>query len=61
MRGDVSGFYRVNYGAWADQVGSSAVNDSGEERTMPPGDLNADGDGYTVPDEAVPTIPPEPK
>lgn len=58
MRGDVSGYYRVHYGAWADEVGSSAENSEGESPAPhPPGRLNSDGDGYTIPDEAVAHLP----
>lgn len=58
MRGDVSGYYRTHYGAWADEVGSSAQNSEGPSpEPHPPGTLNADGDGYLIPDEAVAHLP----
>lgn len=54
LRGDVSGFYRVNYGEWAEEVGSSALDrDGNDPRPQPPGKLNRDRDGYTIPDEAM--------
>lgn len=58
LRSTASGIYRREYGNWADEIGSSAVNEDGEERVLPPGRQREPGE-YTVPDEAVPTNPPE--
>lgn len=64
LRGEASALYRRTYGAWAANVGSSAVSADGAaaDPELPPGELKRDpdedgGHAYTVPDEAVRHLP----
>lgn len=54
LRSDASGLYRKLYGDWGDVVGSNTKDAQGNVvRGGGVGRLNADRNGYTVPDDAV--------
>lgn len=56
LRAEASGLFRRTYGDWPLVLGSSAVNDAGQEapRGIPPSRLLDEIEGrYSVPDEAV--------
>lgn len=57
LRSNAAGIYRVTYGSWAEETGSTATDENGNrQRYIPPSKLNSDGDDYTVPEEAVEAV-----